>query len=62
MTAPLAEAVNHSDPNHFVKIARSQMGGWSLRRHAVALVAAAPLPHGNGWRAWLHAFDDGGVG
>ena len=38
MTAPLAEAVNHGDPNHFVKIARGQMGGWSLRRHAVALV------------------------
>jgi len=38
MTAPLAEAVNHHDPNHFIKTARSQMGGWSLRRHAVALV------------------------
>ena len=39
MTAPLAEAVNHQDPNHFIKIARSQMAGWSLRRHAVALAA-----------------------
>jgi MSHA biogenesis protein MshE len=39
MTPTLAEAVNHSDPNHFIKIARSQMAGWSLRRHAVALAA-----------------------
>ena len=41
MTAPLAEAVNHNDPNHFIKIARSQMAGWSLRRHAVVLAAKA---------------------
>ena len=41
MTAPLAEAVNHNDPNHFIKIARSQMAGWSLRRHAVVLAARA---------------------
>lgn len=39
MTAPLVDALNHSDPNHFIKVARSQMAGWSLRRHAVALVA-----------------------
>ncbi len=39
MTAPLAEAVNHHDPNHFIKLARSQMAGWSLRRHAIALAA-----------------------
>ena len=39
MTAPLAEAVNHSDPSHFIKIARSQMAGWSLRHHAVTLVS-----------------------
>jgi MSHA biogenesis protein MshE len=39
MTAPLAEAVNHQDPTHFIKVARQQMAGWSLRRHAVALAA-----------------------
>ena len=39
MTPTLAEAVNHQDPNHFVKVAREQMAGWSLRRHAVALAA-----------------------
>ncbi len=37
MTGPLVDAVSHHDPNHFVKVARQQMGGWSLRRHAVAL-------------------------
>ena len=37
MTAPLAEAVTHSDPHVFSKVARSQMGGWSLRRHAVLM-------------------------
>ncbi|MBI5752725.1 MAG: Flp pilus assembly complex ATPase component TadA [Hydrogenophilales bacterium] len=37
MTAPLAEAVNHHDPNHFIKLARQSMAGWSLRRHAVTL-------------------------
>lgn len=40
MTAPLAEAVNHSDPSHFLKLARQQMAGWSLRRHAVALAVS----------------------
>ena len=39
MTAPLMEAATHSDPNHFAKVARGQMGGWSLRRHAVLLAA-----------------------
>lgn len=40
MTAPLAEAANHSDPNHFLKLAREQMAGWSLRKHAVSLAAS----------------------
>ena len=39
MTAPLVEAATHSDPNHFAKVARGSMGGWSLRRHAVLLAA-----------------------
>ena len=39
MTAPLAEAANHSDPNHFLRLAREQMAGWSLRKHAVSLAA-----------------------
>lgn len=37
MTAPLAEAVSHEDPKHFIKLARQSMGGWTLRRHAVTL-------------------------
>lgn len=39
MTGPLIEAATHSDPNHFAKVARASMGGWSLRRHAVLLAA-----------------------
>lgn len=50
MTAPLAEAVNHNDPNHFVKIARAQMGGWSLRRHAVVLAANGKTTIGEAMR------------
>jgi MSHA biogenesis protein MshE len=40
MTPQLVDAVSHHDPNHFVKVARQDMAGWSLRRHAVALAAA----------------------
>lgn len=40
MTEPLAEAANHHDPAHFLKVAHAQMGGHTLRRHAVALVVA----------------------
>jgi len=36
----VAEAVNHSDPTHFLKVAQQQMAGQTLRRHAVALVVA----------------------
>ena len=50
MTAPLAEAVNHNDPNHFVKIAREQMAGWSLRRHAVVLAANGKTTIGEAMR------------
>jgi len=38
MTETLAEAVNHHVPAQFVKAAQAQMGGRTLRRHAVALV------------------------
>jgi MSHA biogenesis protein MshE len=29
--------VNHPDPAHFLKVAQAQMGGETLRRHAVQL-------------------------
>jgi MSHA biogenesis protein MshE len=40
MTEAVADAANHHDPGHFMKIAHSEMGGHTLRRHAVALVIA----------------------
>ncbi|KIF82271.1 GspE/PulE family protein [Noviherbaspirillum autotrophicum] len=40
MTEAVADAANHHDPAHFMKIAEAQMAGQTLRRHAVALVVA----------------------
>ncbi|WP_151636520.1 GspE/PulE family protein [Noviherbaspirillum aerium] len=40
MSEQVAEAANHHEPGHFMKVAQAQMGGNTLRRHAVALVAA----------------------
>ncbi|HCY62568.1 MAG TPA: MSHA biogenesis protein MshE [Oxalobacteraceae bacterium] len=37
MTEAVAEAANHSDPAHFMKVAEAQMGGNTLRRHGVRL-------------------------
>jgi MSHA biogenesis protein MshE len=38
MTHALIEAVNHGDPNEFIRIGREQMAGETLRRDAVRLV------------------------
>ena len=40
MTDAVADAANHHDPAHFMKVATAQMAGQTLRRHAVALVIA----------------------
>jgi len=40
MNAAVADAANHADPAHFLKVAQEQMAGQTLRRHAVALVLA----------------------
>jgi MSHA biogenesis protein MshE len=40
MTAAVAEAANHQDPTHFLKIANAQMNGQTLLRHAVSLAVA----------------------
>ncbi len=40
MTEAVADAANHPDPAHFLKVAQAQMAGETLRRHAVALVVA----------------------
>ena len=37
MTRAVTDAVNHPDPAHFLKVAQAQMGGETLRRHAVQL-------------------------
>jgi MSHA biogenesis protein MshE len=38
MTREVTDAANHQDPAHFLKAAHAQMGGQTLRRHAVQLV------------------------
>ena len=38
MTRAVADAANHPDPAHFIKVAQTQMAGETLRRHAVQLV------------------------
>lgn len=40
MTTAVAHAANSEDPNHFIRVAREQMAGQTLRRHAVSLVVA----------------------
>jgi MSHA biogenesis protein MshE len=40
MTEAVADAANHEDPAHFIKIAEAQMAGNTLRRHGVALAVA----------------------
>ena len=38
ITRAVADAANHADPSHFMKVATTQMAGDTLRRHAVQLV------------------------
>jgi len=40
MTAAVADAANHSDPAHFMRVAETQMAGNTLRRHGVQLAVA----------------------
>jgi MSHA biogenesis protein MshE len=40
ITRAVADAANHADPSHFMKVATAQMAGETLRRHAVQLVVA----------------------
>ena len=40
MTSEVAHAANSHDPNHFIEVAREQMAGQTLRRHAVELIVA----------------------
>ncbi|MFA6986499.1 MAG: GspE/PulE family protein, partial [Arenimonas sp.] len=40
MTETLADAANHHEPGYFMKAAHAQMGGQTLRMHAVSLAVA----------------------
>ncbi|MBC7500630.1 MAG: Flp pilus assembly complex ATPase component TadA [Herminiimonas sp.] len=40
MTEAVVDAANNPDPSNFMKVAQAQMGGRTLRRHAVALAVA----------------------
>lgn len=40
MTEAVADAANHSDPAHFMKVAEAQMAGNTMRRHGVQLAVA----------------------
>jgi MSHA biogenesis protein MshE len=40
MSDPVVEAINHEDPGEFMRVARQQMAGETLRRDAVRLVLA----------------------
>jgi MSHA biogenesis protein MshE len=40
MTSPVVAAANQDDIQHFMRVARDQMAGHTLRRHAAQLVAA----------------------
>jgi len=40
MTEAVIDAAGHADPSHFMKVGQAQMGGHTLRRHAVAMVIA----------------------
>jgi MSHA biogenesis protein MshE len=57
MTSAVAEAANNKDPGHFIKVAQAQMGGETLRRHAVALVVAGKTTVAEAMRI-NHQFDD----
>ena len=50
MTEAVAEAANHQDPAHFMKVAHAQMAGQTLRRHAVSLVVSGRTTVGEAMR------------
>ncbi len=51
MTEALTDAVSRHDPAYFVKAAQAQMGGRTLRRHAVSLAAAGKTTVAEAMRA-----------
>jgi MSHA biogenesis protein MshE len=57
MTDAVTAAANHQDPAYFLKAAQTQMGGHTLRRHAVALVVAGKTTVSEAMRI-SNEFDD----
>ncbi len=57
MTEAVADAANHSDPAHFMKVAEAQMAGNTLRRHGVQLAAAGKTTIAEAMRI-SNQFDD----
>lgn len=50
MTAPLVVAANQDNPTHFIRLARTQLAGETIRRQAVRLVAAGTTTPGEAMR------------
>jgi MSHA biogenesis protein MshE len=57
MTEAVADAANHEDPAHFIKMAEVQMAGNTLRRHAVSLIVAGKTTVSEAMRI-SNQFDD----
>jgi len=57
MTSAVAHAANSDDHTHFIKVAREQLAGETLRRHAVELVTAGRTTVGEAMRI-SNQFDD----
>jgi MSHA biogenesis protein MshE len=50
VTEKVADAANAADPADFIRVAREQMAGETLRRHAVRLVVAGKTTVGEAMR------------
>jgi MSHA biogenesis protein MshE len=50
MTRAVTDAANHPDPSHFLKVAQGEMGGETLRRHAVQLAVQGRTTVGEAMR------------
>ena len=50
MTAAVVEAAHHDDPGNFIKVAKQQMAGHTLRKYAVDLVVAGLTTVGEAMR------------
>jgi MSHA biogenesis protein MshE len=58
MTDAVTNAANHYDQDHFIKVAKTQMGSHTLRRHAIELVAKGKTTLAEAMRISHQAEDD----